>query len=181
MNALGRQPNVLIGILLAVVVVLAIVAIVGLGAPPAATDPTPSAAPGSVAAATSLPASSPIPPSAPESPSTTEIAPGVLADCGRIAPVACEQAIALARAGNEADLVGTTHIVVDDICPPEVMCDRMFPFDSIVVFVTAGGDTTGWLAYHVVGLGDMPTQAERWWEEVPRHIEARIRAALATP
>jgi hypothetical protein len=111
----------------------------------------------------------------------TEIAPGVFADCGRIVPAACEKAIALARAGNEADLVGTTLIVVDDICAPEVICDRMFPFDSIVVFVTSGGDTTGWYAYHVVGLGDMPTQAERWQEEVPRHIEARIRAALATP
>jgi hypothetical protein len=62
---------------------------------------------------------------------------------------------------------------------PNVMCDRMFQFDSIVVFVTAGGDTTGWYAYHVVGLDAMPTQGERWQEEVPRHIDDRIRAALA--
>ena len=181
MNAVGRHPNILIGILLAAVVVLAFVALVGLGAPAAATDPTPSTASASEPAPPSSPVPPAIPVSAPESPAITEIAPGVLADCGRIEPVACEKAIALARTGNEADLVGTTLIVVDDICAPEVMCDRMFQFDTIVVFVTAGGDTTGWYAYHVVGLGDMPTQAERWQEEVPRHLEARIRAALATP
>ena len=184
MTVLERHPNVLIGLLLGAVVVLAFVALVGLGAPPAGTHPSPSVASASVPASQSPPAPSSIPPSAPsspESPSTTEIAPGVLADCGRIAADACAQAIALARAGNEADLVGTTLIVVDDICAPEVMCDRMFPFDSIVVFVTAGGDTTGWYAYHVVGPGDVPTQAERWQEEIPRHIVERIRAALATP
>jgi hypothetical protein len=52
----------------------------------------------------------------------TEIAPGVMADCGRIEPAACERAIALARAGNEADLVGTRLIVVDDTCPPATEC-----------------------------------------------------------
>jgi hypothetical protein len=181
MTALGRHPNVLIGILLAAVVVLAFVALVGLGSPAARTDPTASAASASGPSSPPSPAPSSILPAAPEIPTTTEIAPGVFADCGHIRADACAKAIELARAGNEGDLVGTTLIVVDDICAPEVMCDRMFQFDSIVVFVTAGGDTTGWIAYHVVGLGDMPTQAERWQEEVPRHIEARIRAALATP
>ena len=103
-----------------------------------------------------------------------------MADCGRIGRVACEAAIALARAGNEADIVGTTLIVVDDICAPDVLCDREFPFDAIVVFVTAGGDTTGWYALRVVGAGDLPTRAERWEDENPAHIVDRIRAALDT-
>jgi hypothetical protein len=105
-----------------------------------------------------------------------------MADCGRIEPAACERSIALVRASDEPGLGGATLIVVDDICAPGVMCDRMYPFDSIVVFVTAGGDTTGWYVFHAFGLdAKVPTQAERWWEEVPHHIEARIRAALATP
>jgi hypothetical protein len=181
MTALGRHPNILMSLLLAAVGILVFVAVVGLGGPPPATDPSPSVASASVPASPSSPAPSSIPPAAPESPSMTEIAPGVMADCGQIGPAACERAIALARAGNEGDLVGTTLIVVDDICAPEVMCDRMFPFDSIVVFVTAGGDTTGWYAFHVVGTNDMPEKAERWQDDIPRHIVDRIRAALATP
>jgi hypothetical protein len=71
---------------------------------------------------------------------------------------------------------------MDDTCPPKALCDRFFPFDSMVVFVTAGGDTTGWYAYHVTGTdARVPEKAERWQDEIPRHIVDRIRAALATP
>jgi hypothetical protein len=119
-------------------------------------------------------------PVSPELPATIEIAPGVMADCGRIGRVACEAAIALARTGNEADIGGTTLVVVDDVCAPGLLCDRQFPFDAIVVFVTAGGDTTGWYAFDVSGAGDLPTKAERWEDEIPAHIVDRIRAALDT-
>lgn len=189
MTSLGRHPNLLIGLLLAVVAVLVIVAVIGLGAPPTPPPNPPIGAvadPAPAVAATPTPTPAPVSvaedPVAPESPAIFEIAPGVRADCGQIGRAACEQAIALARAGNEGDIVGTTLIVVDDICAPDVMCDRMFPFDSIVVFVTAGGDTTGWYAYHVVGTdAGVPEKAERWQDQIPSHIEARIRAALATP
>jgi hypothetical protein len=185
---LGRHQNLLIGLLLAVVIALVIVAIVGLGAP---ATPVPNGAIGvvpPVPAAPPTPTPTPPPvvsvaegPVAQESPSTFEIEPGIMADCGRISPAACEQAIALARAGNEADLVGTTLIVVDDTCPPPAMCDRFFGFDSMVVFVTAGGDTTGWYAFHIVGTdARVPEKAERWQDEIQRHIVDRIRAALAT-
>jgi hypothetical protein len=181
-NAVGRHPNVLIGLLLAIVAVLVVVAVIGLWAPAA---PRPNAAgiatpaPAVAGAATAPPAVAV--PEAPESPPPIEIAPGVVADCGRIARVACEHAINMARAGNEADLAPTTLIVVDDVCAPEVECDRMFPFDVIVVFVTAGADTTGWYAFHVVGPGDTPTGAERWPDEIPPHIVDRIWAAMDTP
>jgi hypothetical protein len=136
-----------------------------------------SSAPSASVAASLAPSPAPTPD---QSPAMFEIEPGVMADCGRIAPAACEQAIALARAGNEADLVGTTLIVVDDTCPPGGMCDRMYPFDTIVVFVTAGADTTGWYASHVFGLdAKVPTAAERWQADIPSHIIARVRAALA--
>jgi hypothetical protein len=185
----GRHPNLLIALLLMVVAVLVIVAIVGLGAPatqvpngaigdvppvPAAA-PTPTPTPPPV----SVPEKSPV---AVESPSTFEMEPGVMADCGRIDRAACEQAITLAKSGNEGDIVGTTLIVVDDSCPPATECDPHLPFDAIVVFVTAGGDTTGWYAYHVVATdATVPEKAERWQAEIPAHIVDRIRAALATP
>src|SRR6185369_11569821 len=111
-----------------------------------------------------------------ESPSTFEIEPGVKVDCGRIGRAACEQAFTLAKTGNEGDIVGATLIVVDDSCPPATECDPHLPFDAIVVFVTAGGDTTGWYAYQVVGTDPTkPEKAERWQDEMPAHIVDRIR------
>jgi hypothetical protein len=178
----GRRKDLAIGVLIAAIAVLVFVAVAGLGGAPVATEPTPSGATAPVPATKPAVASSSTPTAAPASPSMKEIAPGVMADCGRIEPAACERSIALARAGNEADVGSATLVVVDDLCAPDVMCDRMFPFDSVVVFVTAGGDTTGWYAFHAFGLdASMPTQAERWEDEIPRHIVDRIRAALATP
>jgi hypothetical protein len=182
-NVRGRHPNVLLGLLLGIVAVLVVVAVQGLGTP---AGPPPDATIGletpvqPESATSTPPAVIPEGPASPELPATIEIAPGVMADCGRIGRVGCEAAIALARAGNEADIVGTTLIVVDDICAPDVLCDREFPFDAVVVFVTAGGDTTGWYGFHVVGAGDLPTRAERWEDEFPGHIVDRIRAALDT-
>ena len=187
MTALGRHPNLLVGLLLAVVGVLVIAAVVGLGAP---VTPVPNAPIGIAPTPVPPPTPTPTPPPvaavpedpvAPESPSVFEIAPGVNADCGRIGRDDCEKAITLARAGNEGDIVGTTLIVVDDTCPPATECDPPVPFDAIVVFATAGGDTTGWYAYHVFELADEPMTTERWQNEIPPHIVDRIRAALATP
>ena len=174
MTALERHPNILIGSLLGVVAVLAWVAVIGLGASP---SPGPSAPAASAAVAPPPPAAVPVDPAA-----AGNAPPPEFVDCGRSAPDACAQAIALARAGNEAVLRGTTHIVVDDICAPEILCDRMYPFDSMVVFITAGADTTGWIAFHAFGRdARMPTDAEPWPEEIPAHVVDRIRAALAAP
>jgi hypothetical protein len=184
----GRHENLPIGLLLAGVVALVIVAIVGLGAPATAV-PTAPLGVGSnpVPAVTATPTPRPVvsipeSPVALESPAGFEIEPGVIADCGRIDRAACEQAIKLARAGNERDIVGTTLIVGDETCPPATECDPPLPFDAIVVFVTAGGDTTGWYAYQVVRTdASGPEKAKRWQDEIPAHIVDRIRAALATP
>ena len=62
------------------------------------------------------------------------------------------------------------------------ICDRLYPFDSIVVFVTAGGDTTGWYYYRVVGREpDKPTKTLAWEGEVPNHIVEQLRAPQPSP
>jgi hypothetical protein len=100
---------------------------------------------------------------------------GPLVDCGRLVVAACEQAIALARVGHESELATASRIVADDSCQPSVACDRLYPFDSIVVFVTAGADTTGWYSFHVTGLEDsVPTKAEPWLSDLPAHIVQRL-------
>jgi hypothetical protein len=104
--------------------------------------------------------------------------PPAIAECGRVSPAACARAIVLARAGNEAEVAGATRIVVDDVCPPTVMCDRIYPFDSVVVFVTAGADTTGWYAFEVVGPDyDAPTKAQPWMADLPAHVVELLRGA----
>jgi hypothetical protein len=101
-----------------------------------------------------------------------------MVDCGRLVVAACQQAIALARVGHESELAPTSRIVADDSCAPApVMCDRLDPFDSIVVFVTAGADTTGLYSFHVTGLEySVPTKAEPWLSDLPAHIIQRLTA-----
>jgi hypothetical protein len=104
-------------------------------------------------------------------------------DCGRLGSAACDRAIALARIGHESELATTSRIVADDSCAPSpVICDRLYPFDSIVVFVTAGADTTGWYAFHVTGLEySTPTKAEPWPSDLPPHIIQRLTSPSPAP
>lgn len=122
-------------------------------------------------------------PSAPASAVTSGIGPGSLdLDCGGIQPPACAKAVDLARSGHEYELAGTSLIVVRDTCPPPSVCDRMYPFDVIVVFVTAGADTTGWYAFHVFGLdAKVPTDVEPWRGDIPSHVVDRLRQVQRIP
>jgi len=89
--------------------------------------------------------------------------------------------LSLARvAARPDDLSQIPLIVVDDVCAPTVLCDRLYPFDSLVVFVTAGADTTGWYGFEVTGLkDDAPTNAkpkqDQGW---PQHIVDLVTANL---
>lgn len=108
--------------------------------------------------------------------------PGVLVDCGRISPEACATAIDLVRAEHGAVVAGATRIVMDDTCTPRAVCDRLYPFDSIVVFVTAGADTTGWYAYSVVGLEyDTPTTVRGWPGAIPIYVQRKLTDPRPTP
>jgi hypothetical protein len=134
----------------------------------------------------------PIPPPLPQvivgEPSPTSVAsggaepaeapPNVI--CNRVDRTTCETAVDLARAATGSDGVpGTSLIVVVDVCPPTVMCDRLYAFDSLVIFVTAGADTTGWYAYEVTGLeAETPTEAKPWPRQIPPHVVSLVRANL---
>jgi hypothetical protein len=131
-----------------------------------------------VVPASAGPSPAPTAPQPSASAAPSGIPPATVVDCGRISSDACAEAIALARDGHEDEVSGATVIVVDDTCPPDSVCDRKYPFDSIVVFA-AGGDTTGWYAFHVFGRRDgVPTTAERWQPQMPDRIVERIRELL---
>ena len=106
----------------------------------------------------------------------------MLIDCGRVSAVACATVIDLVRAGHHVEVAGATRIVMDDTCPPPAVCDRKYPFDSIVVFVTAGGDTTGWYAYSVVGLEyATPTTVRSWVGDIPAHVLMKLHESSPAP
>jgi hypothetical protein len=152
------------------------VGFVALGSTASPAGPVASVA---AASAGSSPAAS-VAPSVPAPSAGASLPAGV--DCGRIGPAPCLVAIDLARAGHEVEVAGATRIVVDDTCPPPALCDRRYPFDSIVVFVTAGADTTGWYSFHVMGLEySEPTLVEAWVDEVPPHVVAMLRAGQPPP
>ena len=167
--------------------------------PPDLTSPIVSATPADAAsptdAASQSEAASPTDPSDAASPSVSASAsaatskpsieparPGDgLVDCNGIAGTSCAKAIALARVGHKAEVRGASRIVVMDTCPPTSVCDRHYPFDVAVVFVTAGADTTGWYVFHVFGSGQIPTTAEPWIGEWPDHVVKRLRELPTAP
>jgi hypothetical protein len=89
----------------------------------------------------------------------------------------CEKAIELVRKQAPADVSAADTIVVADICPPDVVCDRLWAFDSIVAFVRAG---TLIAAYEVTGVRG-PEVASRVVAPLPAHIEALVLGASPTP
>ena len=98
--------------------------------------------------------------------------------CGRIGDDACKEAIDLVAAVDSVEVHRATAIVVDDTCPPRVLCDRRWPFDVLVVLVRpeeVGGDV---LTFSVTGV-DGPEAVHPWAGELPAHIAALVTTSLA--
>lgn len=91
------------------------------------------------------------------------------------------RAVDLARAVDQGEVTNVSRIIVDDTCPPQALCDRLYPFDSLVVFVTAGADTTGWISFSVTGLEyNAPTDASRYLGDLPAHVVSRVAASATS-
>ena len=90
--------------------------------------------------------------------------------CGRHDPEPCQLAIEVVSDEHPAEVDAADAIVVDDVCPPTVICDRLYPFMSAVVLVTADGAGKSWRAYLVVGDGYVPERVFGPAETLPAHI-----------
>ncbi len=101
------------------------------GVATAATPPAPTEAPHAVSHAPATPTATPGP--------AGPLDLGPIVRCGRIAPADCEGAIALVRQRVPDAYDEAVLIVVDDTCPPDAACDRLYPFDVVVVLVPADG------------------------------------------
>jgi hypothetical protein len=112
-------------------------------------------------------------PSAPAKVEPATVAPSPSVNCGRIGAESCQKAIGLVRDTQPLEVAAALAIVVDDVCPPPVICDRLYPFDSIVVLVPPATASWAQVAFEVVGL-DGPERVEPWSAALPQHVVALL-------
>ena len=132
--------------------------------PPSATAPSSATVP------SSAPTSSPRV-SEPSTPATAAASPAV--NCAGITAESCQKAIGLVRDTHPREVAEAFAIVVADVCPPTVACDRLYPFDSIVVLVPPASASWVQVAFQVVGI-DGPERVEAWSGALPQHIAALL-------
>jgi len=104
----------------------------------AACSNTPPISPGPSVAVTS-PTSTAVVAGASASPT---VAPPPAITC-RLSADTCAKAIGLVRQSHAEDVAQAHAIVVADVCPPSVLCDRLYPFDSLVVLVPLHSKSQG--------------------------------------
>jgi hypothetical protein len=95
--------------------------------------------------------------------------------CGRLDPDPCHAAIELVRQAEPERVEAAAAIVVDDLCAPTVLCDRLYPFDVLVLLVSSSGVLAESHAYQVVGLDYQPERVEAWEGPIPAHIAALVQ------
>ncbi len=96
--------------------------------------------------------------------------------CGRHDAARCAAAIQLVRDAHPDDVARAWAIVVDDVCDPRVICDRLYPFATAVVLVPRPDAAGTPVSFLVVGLGDWPERIEGNAGPLPPHIVAMIES-----
>ena len=127
-------------------------------------------------------------PGAGQTPAETERIEQIV-ECGRIGQEACLESIAIVRAGYPAAVDSARAIVVDDTCPRSppgdadvsygLICDRVYPFDALVVLVPA--DASEQLSWFSVVGSDGPEEILALYSSIPDHILDLIAAVAPDP
>jgi hypothetical protein len=122
-------------------------------------------------------------PGAEKTPAATERFEQIV-ECGRIGQEDCRESIAIVRADYTAAVDTARAIVVDDTCPRSasggyLICDRVYPFDALVVLIPADGtEALSW--FSVVG-SDGPEEILALRSSIPDHILDLIAAIALEP
>lgn len=175
MSGLRRSPRSLSAVIAVVVLVAAVAAFGPLIAGQMMTGPTASNSAVGTSSASPSSTRTPTPTQAPT------VAPAPIVVCGRIAAEPCEKAIGLVREGHPREVAAAWAIVVDDVCAPTVICDRLYPFMSAVVLVPRPGSSTEPQPFLVVGKDYWPERVEAWTGTLPKHIVALIQGVAPRP
>ena len=129
-----------------------------------------------ISPAPSTPVASPTPTAVVVPPSATPtVAPSPAITC-RLSAEACAKAISLVRQIDPLDVAQAHAIVVADVCPPSVACDRLHPFDSLVVLVPLAQARATAVAFEVTGT-DGPERVAAFSRALPAHIAALVATA----
>jgi hypothetical protein len=92
------------------------------------------------------------------------------------APDGCQQTLAVVRKVAPAVVSQASSIVIADTCPPPAVCDRLYPFDSLVVLIRPSGIPGGNITFEVTGT-DGPERADEISGPIPAHIAAMVKSA----
>ena len=83
--------------------------------------------------------------------------------------------VALVQQTHPDEVRDASRILVVDVCPPRVLCDRQFLYDAVVLVVPADDDTASALALRVFGNLAQHLNIEARSDPLPDHV-ARLLA-----
>ena len=85
-------------------------------------------------------------------------------------PDLCARMVALVQETHPDQMRDASWVLVADTCPPRVMCDRQFLYDTVVLVVPADGDAAKALALRVYGHQGQQLSIEAWSGPLPDHV-----------
>lgn len=95
---------------------------------------------------------------------------GECGDVPQAEPGACAKVIAAIREARSQDAATASRLLIVDKCPRQVLCERSFLYDFVVVLLPANGDTGSAVAIHVFGHVAEPLRVEAWTSPLPDHV-----------
>ncbi len=89
-------------------------------------------------------------------------------------PNVCENMVALVQQTHPNEVSEASRILVADTCPAQVLCDRQFLYDAVVLVVPAAGDPAKALRLRVFGHQGQPLSIEAWSGPLPEHVASLL-------
>ena len=87
-------------------------------------------------------------------------------------PDVCAKMVAALRDAHPREVEDASRIVIVDLCPEQVLCDRFYLYDAVAVIVPADGGVANALSLRVFGHQGQPFGIEAWPGRLPDHVAA---------
>jgi hypothetical protein len=85
-------------------------------------------------------------------------------------PGLCDRMVALVQETHPDEVRTASRILVADTCAPQVLCDRQFLYDAVVVIVPADGNLASALLLRVFGQQGQPLGIDAWSGPLPDYV-----------
>lgn len=87
-------------------------------------------------------------------------------------PNVCAKMLATIHDSHPHEFDEASRIVIVDLCPEQVLCDRFYLYDAVAVIVPADGGIANALSLRVFGHQGQPFGIEAWPGRLPDHVAA---------